>query len=500
MSDLMAWNADATRMPARMHGQYLRQLFLHNDLAANRYRVDGRPVMLRDLRLPLFCVGTENDHVAPWRSVFKLHGLTPAPLDFVLTSGGHNAGIVSEPGHPRRRYRSLARPAGGPTLTPDEWLQAAPAHDVHGGRPGRAGSPAFPASPQAARPGRAAPKAIRAGGRARRLCPGERGMTPDLPARPASARVLRALGAALLPLLAGGCLSMAPDYQRPAAPVPTTYEQAPTADAETPAAATVNWRDYYTDPILQDLIDSALRNNRDLRTALLRVERARSMASSAPTSSTIGVQADGSRARAGRPEPDAPAADQQPVPGRRRHGELGAGFLGPRAQPEGRRAAKLPGLRRRRQNRHAQPDHAGGRRLPDAARAGRTPGADARDHCLARRIAAHLQAPLRGRRDLAAGPDPGGNAVAAGHGAGRGPGTEPRCAGPRAGAAGGRPAGAASGRRAAGRRRRHARPAGGTAVRPAGQPSRHRRGRAPSKSRQRQHRRRPRRLFLRPSR
>ena len=47
----------------------------------------------------------------------------------MLTSGGHNAGIVSEPGHPRRRYRSLARPAGGPTLTPDEWLQAAPAHD-----------------------------------------------------------------------------------------------------------------------------------------------------------------------------------------------------------------------------------------------------------------------------------------------------------------------------------------------------------------------------------
>ena len=79
--------------------------------------------------------------------------------------------------------------------------------------------------------------------------------------------------------------------------------------------------------------------------------------------------------------------------------------------------------------------------------------------------------------------------------AGRGPGTEPRGAGPRAGAAGGRPAGAASGRRAAGRRRRHARPAGGTAVRPAGQPPRHRRGRAPSKSRQRQHRRRPRRLL-----
>ena len=155
-------------------------------------------------------------------------------------------------------------------------------------------------------------------------------MTPDLPARPASARVQRALGAALLPLLAGGCLSMAPDYQRPAAPVPTTYEQAPTADAETPAAATVNWRDYYTDPILQDLIDSALRNNRDLRTALLRVEEARALygIQRADQFPTIGVQADGSRARAGRPEPDAPAADQQPVPGRRRHGELGADFWG----------------------------------------------------------------------------------------------------------------------------------------------------------------------------
>ena len=119
------------------------------------------------------------------------------------------------------------------------------------------------------------------------------------PARPTGIRARAARGGALLPLLAGGCLSMAPDYQRPAAPVPTTYEQAPTADAETPAAATVNWRDYYTDPILQDLIDSALRNNRDLRTALLRVEEARALygIQRADQFPTIGVQADGSRAR-----------------------------------------------------------------------------------------------------------------------------------------------------------------------------------------------------------
>lgn len=129
MTDLQAWNADATRMPARMHGQYLRHLYLDNDLAAGRFAVDGRPVRLEDLSLPIFCVGTETDHVAPWRSVYKLHGLSPAALTFVLTSGGHNAGIVSEPGHPRRRFRSLLRAAGQPALTPEAWLAAATPHE-----------------------------------------------------------------------------------------------------------------------------------------------------------------------------------------------------------------------------------------------------------------------------------------------------------------------------------------------------------------------------------
>src|SRR3546814_3321574 len=69
----MAWNADATRMPYRMHSEYLNRLFLNDDLAEGKYKVDDRTITLSAIDIPMFVVGTERDHVAPWHSVHKIH-------------------------------------------------------------------------------------------------------------------------------------------------------------------------------------------------------------------------------------------------------------------------------------------------------------------------------------------------------------------------------------------------------------------------------------------
>ncbi len=128
-NDMMAWNADVTRLPARMHSEYLDQLFLHNALATGQFHCGGVEVDLTDIKAPMLVVGTVRDHVCPWTSVYKIHRLTDVHTTFILAAGGHNAGIVSEPGHPKRSYQMASVEAGHGWTEPAAWQAAAPRHE-----------------------------------------------------------------------------------------------------------------------------------------------------------------------------------------------------------------------------------------------------------------------------------------------------------------------------------------------------------------------------------
>ena len=129
LNDLMAWNADATRMPYQMHSQYLQQLFLDDDFAEGRFALGDTTVAPPDIIAPIFAVGAERDHVAPWHSVYKVTLLTDVDVTFLLTSGGHNAGIVSEPGHPHRHYRIGDHRANSSFVPPEKWRASTPEQD-----------------------------------------------------------------------------------------------------------------------------------------------------------------------------------------------------------------------------------------------------------------------------------------------------------------------------------------------------------------------------------
>lgn len=129
LGPLDAWLADCTRVPARMHGEYLRRLFLDNDFSRGRYCAGHRAVALKNTTTPVFALGAERDHIAPWRSVYQIDLYGSADTTFVLTGGGHNAGVVSPPGKAGAYYRMRATTHGATYTEPDEWLASAKPQD-----------------------------------------------------------------------------------------------------------------------------------------------------------------------------------------------------------------------------------------------------------------------------------------------------------------------------------------------------------------------------------
>ena len=118
--DILQWNADSTRMPARMHSEYLRSMYLENRLSEGTFEIDGRKVSLNKSPADLYVLSAREDHIAPWQSCYKTTQLAGGPVRFVLTSSGHIAGIVNPPGPKRRHWVNDELPADA-----EAWLSAA---------------------------------------------------------------------------------------------------------------------------------------------------------------------------------------------------------------------------------------------------------------------------------------------------------------------------------------------------------------------------------------
>lgn len=124
--DLLYWNADSTRMPARMHSTYLRKMYLHNVFCEpGGMDIDGTPIDLRAVDVPTFMVSTLEDHIAPWQSTYAGAQLFTGNVDFILSKAGHIAGIVNPPG--KRQYGHFTGP-DIKDLDAEEWLQQAEVH------------------------------------------------------------------------------------------------------------------------------------------------------------------------------------------------------------------------------------------------------------------------------------------------------------------------------------------------------------------------------------
>jgi poly[(R)-3-hydroxyalkanoate] polymerase subunit PhaC len=124
--DILAWNSDSTRMPATMHSFYLRSLYLRNELARGVLEVKGQTLSLADVTNDTYVVGAINDHIVPWHASYKATGLLGGDVRYVLSSGGHIAGIVNPPG-PKAWYEAAKPPNPAAAR---QWREAA---EHHGG-------------------------------------------------------------------------------------------------------------------------------------------------------------------------------------------------------------------------------------------------------------------------------------------------------------------------------------------------------------------------------
>lgn len=120
-SDFLYWNSDSTRLPAAMCSYYLREFYLNNNLVKKDKLVLGnRPIDLGRITQPLYLVGTEQDHICPWKETFKIFNMVKGPGRFALSDEGHITGVVNPPSARSRRKYWMSDITE--TLSPEEWL------------------------------------------------------------------------------------------------------------------------------------------------------------------------------------------------------------------------------------------------------------------------------------------------------------------------------------------------------------------------------------------
>ncbi len=121
--DILAWNADATRISEATHSFYLRSFYLENQLSRGTLEMAGTPIDLDLAEADTYVLAAVEDHITPWKSSYKTTGLLPTKMKFVLSSSGHIAGVVNPPSPKRHYWTNDDLPED-----PDEWLADATQH------------------------------------------------------------------------------------------------------------------------------------------------------------------------------------------------------------------------------------------------------------------------------------------------------------------------------------------------------------------------------------
>lgn len=122
--DLLYWNSDSTRMPAKMHSFYLRAMYMENRLVQpGNVVIDGVPIDLSKIKVPCYFISAIEDHIAPWKSTYMGARNFGGPVRFVLGGSGHIAGIVNPP--VANKYGYWVNPAAKLAPTADAWFEGA---------------------------------------------------------------------------------------------------------------------------------------------------------------------------------------------------------------------------------------------------------------------------------------------------------------------------------------------------------------------------------------